>query len=621
MPVLSFRYKLMLAMMVVVGGVAGATFYVAQQRLTTAQQRFFQQQFQGERRLRQSLQEARLRGFRATSATFARGVRLQALLRTWNNEAEGGDAEGMTERLYQVAEDQFQEALSPWKAPPGVPLMSFFRLLDKDGKAIPPPRGSDSGRLRPPEEQRLGARLAGIFRASAGAGEASVGYLSVVSRHGQARLLEVIFMPVIDRRDSSVTGALVVGFPAPESAPLAAEPSSDGVEAPATLAGGVWLEGELFSRGLTPSGRAALAGRIGDAVARGRPAAWAFDTHVGAEAQRIFFAEDRQGSAFPRACQVSLFSLNESLAEQRALRRSVTAYALLALLAAGGLSWLLAHGLSVPIRELAAGTGEVQRGNFGVKVPVRSRDEIGTLAASFNDMAAGLALKEKYRGILNLVADRNVAEELISGQVSLGGEQREVSVLFCDIRGFTALTQNMPPTEVVTMLNEHFTPLTQVVYENHGVVDKFVGDLIMAVFGAPKSAGRDAANAARCARRMIEVRQALNATSRYAIQVGIGVASGPALAGCMGSTDRLNYTVLGERVNLASRLCSQAGRMEVVIDSTTRERLGDEIQVEPLPPLKLKGYSELVPAFKLAGFASALPPHPPSATSTPLQTV
>jgi class 3 adenylate cyclase len=120
---------------------------------------------------------------------------------------------------------------------------------------------------------------------------------------------------------------------------------------------------------------------------------------------------------------------------------------------------------------------------------------------------------------------------------------------------------------------------------------------------------------------MIEVRQALNATSRYAIQVGIGVASGPALAGCMGSTDRLNYTVLGERVNLASRLCSQAGRMEVVIDSTTRERLGDEIQVEPLPPLKLKGYSELVPAFKLAGFASALPPHPPSATSTPLQTV
>ena len=176
---------------------------------------------------------------------------------------------------------------------------------------------------------------------------------------------------------------------------------------------------------------------------------------------------------------------------------------------------------------------------------------------------------------------------------------REISVLFCDIRGFTALTQNMDPAEVIRMLNEHFTPLTRVVYEHNGVVDKFVGDLIMAVFGAPKSYGNDALNAACCALEMIRERQELNGTSLYKIEMGIGVATGSAVAGCMGSQDRLNYTVLGKHVNLASRLCSKAGRMEVVIDKTTLHRLGESQRVEPLAELELKGFSERVPAYKL----------------------
>ena len=174
-----------------------------------------------------------------------------------------------------------------------------------------------------------------------------------------------------------------------------------------------------------------------------------------------------------------------------------------------------------------------------------------------------------------------------------------MSVLFCDIRGFTALTQGMHPDEVIRMLNEHFTPLTRVVNEHHGVVDKFVGDLIMAIFGAPRNYGNDAYNAARCALDMMQRRQSLNATSHYDIQIGIGVASGPAVAGCMGSADRLNYTVLGERVNLASRLCGKAGRMETVIDQTTQQRLGDLVRVEALPEMELKGFSARVSAFKL----------------------
>src|SRR5207248_6890977 len=137
------------------------------------------------------------------------------------------------------------------------------------------------------------------------------------------------------------------------------------------------------------------------------------------------------------------------------------------------------------------------------------------LAASFNEMAIGLAQKERYRTVLNLVADEKVAQQLVSGEITLGGELREVSILFCDIRNFTALTQNMPPEEVIHMLNEHMTALTRVVKEHNGVLDKFVGDLLMAVFGAPVSHRNDALDASRCALDLLRRREELNQTSQY----------------------------------------------------------------------------------------------------------
>jgi class 3 adenylate cyclase len=109
----------------------------------------------------------------------------------------------------------------------------------------------------------------------------------------------------------------------------------------------------------------------------------------------------------------------------------------------------------------------------------------------------------------------------------------------------------------------------------------------------------DTLHAVRCALQMIQERDELNATSRHQLEMGIGIATGKVVAGCMGSTDRLNYTVLGERVNLASRLCSHAGPGQIVIDQTTREKLGDSISVTPLPALNLKGFSEHVVAFEL----------------------
>jgi class 3 adenylate cyclase len=213
-----------------------------------------------------------------------------------------------------------------------------------------------------------------------------------------------------------------------------------------------------------------------------------------------------------------------------------------------------------------------------------------------------------------MVADKDVAAQLMSGEVNLGGEVRQVSILFCDIRDFTPLTEQMPPSEVIQLLNEHMTVLTRVVYEYQGVVDKFVGDLIMAVFGAPSSYGNDVANAARCALRMMEERQKLNVSSRHQVQIGIGIASGQVLAGCMGSKDRLNYTVLGKRVNLASRLCGKAAPGQIIMDETTHESLKDVFRTNAISALDLKGFAGGVNAYELIDLQTA--PNP--AVSVPV---
>jgi len=231
------------------------------------------------------------------------------------------------------------------------------------------------------------------------------------------------------------------------------------------------------------------------------------------------------------------------------------------------------------------------------------------LSTAFNEMSAGLALKEKYRNVLDRVTDREIAARLLSGELSLGGELRTASVLFCDIRGFTPLTEGMDPVEVIQMLNLHMSALTTVVHRHHGVVDKFVGDALMAIFGAPKSYQADALDAVECALELLSEREQLNSLGGHVIQIGIGVATGQVVAGCTGSVERLNYTVLGDRVNLASRLCSRAPAGEIYIDENTRAALSDDlIKVEPVElSLMLKGFAQSIRVFRLRA-ANTTPP-------------
>ncbi len=263
---------------------------------------------------------------------------------------------------------------------------------------------------------------------------------------------------------------------------------------------------------------------------------------------------------------------------------------------------LMAKGLTEPVLRLTAATRRVADGDFDTSVEVESKDEIGALARAFNEMTEGLRLKERYRGVLQKVVAPQVAAELMEGEVVLGGETRVATVLFGDVRGFTAATQNAAPQEVIELLNDVMARLASAVDEAGGVVDKFVGDEIMAVFGAPVAHPDDAARALSAAaamqRAMIELNRERSERGAPKVGLGIGVNTGEVVAGNMGSPERLNYTVLGSPVNLASRLCSAARAGDVLVGESTAAAVGSD-DLEPLGEIELKGFEAPVAVHRL----------------------
>ncbi len=261
----------------------------------------------------------------------------------------------------------------------------------------------------------------------------------------------------------------------------------------------------------------------------------------------------------------------------------------------------LSAGLTRPVRALVAATGRVAAGDYETEVSVASRDEMGTLASAFNDMTRGLLLRERYRSVLNKVVSQDVATELMKGDVELGGENRLVTVLFADIRGFTALTEGMEPQQVIGLLNECMEHLSEAIDAEGGVVDKFIGDEVMAVFGAPVTQDDHARRAVSAALRMRRGMAAFNAAREgrgdAPLGVGVGINSGLAVAGNMGSSNRLNYTVVGDTVNLASRLAGVARAGQILVGGATLRLAGPGVVAPPLGGRTLKGFSTEIEVY------------------------
>ncbi len=270
------------------------------------------------------------------------------------------------------------------------------------------------------------------------------------------------------------------------------------------------------------------------------------------------------------------------------------------LIAALRLSWVVSDSVARPLVGLSFAMGRVERGDLNADCPVVSNDEIGAATEGFNRMLAGLREREAIKETFGRYVTREIRAEILAGRVSVEGEQREVTMLFSDLRGFTPWVEATEPRQVVRDLNAYFAEMEAAIRAHGGLVLQFIGDEIEAVFGAPVAAPDHPARAVRAALEMRARLTAWNAGRAHPLRHGIGVHTGSVLAGAIGSRERLSYALVGDTVNLASRiegLTKEVGT-DILVSGTTARRL-DGIALEALPAVSVKGKSAEVEVFRV----------------------
>ncbi len=276
----------------------------------------------------------------------------------------------------------------------------------------------------------------------------------------------------------------------------------------------------------------------------------------------------------------------------------------------GMLTVMLANQITTPLRELADVAGRMANGNLSLRVAEKSRDEIGRLANAFNEMATGLQEREWLKDMFGRFVSQDVAEAIRNGQVILEGENRFISVLFCDIREFTDFSGRHSPQEVVRLLNDFLPLVVQAAHKHGGMVNKFGGDSTLIVYGAPYELQDNALKAVLTALEIrIAVRQ-LNvslAERGEILRVGVGINTGMALAGAVGPMERQEYTVVGNTVNLAARidgLNKQYPEYDILISSWTYDALGDhrsQFHLISLGSVPIRGRNEPIEIWAVKG--------------------
>ena len=300
-------------------------------------------------------------------------------------------------------------------------------------------------------------------------------------------------------------------------------------------------------------------------------------------------------------------SLDQELAPSRQLERTYLSLALLGLAISAALGLWIARGVAGPVLQLTSWARKIAAGDYQHREEFQRDDEIGSLAVSFNQMTDGLAERDRVRDLLGKVVSPEVAAELLRKDVVLGGEEREVTILFSDLRGFTSMSERLGPQQMLGILNDYFTRMAAIVERHGGVVDKYVGDALMALFGAPLTAADDADRALRVALEMTaaldEINQHWAERGLPTLEVGIGINTDRVVAGNMGSTTRLNYTVIGDGVNLASRLegltKTPGYETRIIVSAATLAKARGRYQTRRLGEVAVKGKQKPTEIFAL----------------------
>jgi adenylate cyclase len=295
----------------------------------------------------------------------------------------------------------------------------------------------------------------------------------------------------------------------------------------------------------------------------------------------------------------------EALAPVHSLRTVFT----LALVVLFAVCLLVASQVSLSIRRPLAGlvrfVARVRGGDLTSRTQIAGRDEIGELAGALDEMVQGLQERDRIKEVFGRYVTTQISEEVLKGEVSLGGQRRRVTILLSDIRNFTTMSERMAPEEVVSFLNDYFSEMVDAVFEHGGVLDKFIGDGMLAVFGSLDEATDHARRAVRAALRMKVLLAKLNgeraAAGRPPISIGIGIHTDDVIVGNIGSRRRLEYTVIGDGVNTCSRVeaLNKEFGTTILITETTQAEAGDEFECRLMPETALRGKTKALRVYEV----------------------
>ncbi len=301
----------------------------------------------------------------------------------------------------------------------------------------------------------------------------------------------------------------------------------------------------------------------------------------------------------------------------------LVAIVLTALAATLGLvfSILVSTGLTRPVRRLLEGARAVEAGDLDQTLAVTTQDEIGSLTVAFNRMIEQLRMKERIRETFGKYIDPRIVEGLISGPaLAAEGQRRVMTVLFCDVKGFVGVSEEMTPQGLVKVMNRYFSTMSAPIRQNGGVIDKYIGDAIMAYWGPPFTADADQARLAafaaldmleRVAPFRAELPELLGLRNvPISFDIRIGIATGEALVGSVGSEVMMSYTVMGETVNLASRLegANKLYGSRILATAATVTGAGAAIETREIDRVVLVGQSHSQVVYEIMGRGGALTP-------------
>jgi len=311
--------------------------------------------------------------------------------------------------------------------------------------------------------------------------------------------------------------------------------------------------------------------------------------------REIAFGEKKLGQAH---VGISIDFIREQIGKERTF-----IFLLGLVITVAGILFAILFGItfSRPIEKLVSATRQIARGNFGFQVPMKRKDELGTLAESFNYMSDELKMKSLLQETFGRYVSPGILKLILEDPERqwLKGMRSEATILFTDIRGFTAYSESTEPERIVEDLNEYFSIATRCILEYGGYVDKFIGDAVLGVFGVPATITDHGERAVRACLEMQQRFREASGNRELLGRVGIGVNSGVVVAGNLGSQVKMEYSIIGDSVNLASRLNHLAGPGDIIISRTVYDQVRDIVSAEVLPPQKVKGKSKEIEVYRV----------------------